>query len=205
MMQRNPFSTRFIKPGSLSFVFQEEDSLDNILHHFQKPQAQGAIVGPHGSGKSTLLETLDRHWSVLGIDCQRVRLTAQSRRKSIDWAPLSADALLVIDGFEQLGFWQQRWIRLRCWQKKARLLVTCHHDCGLPAVLRTTADWQLALQLASRLLGDDASAYETELRQIWKEEPGNVRDYFFRLYHWCESQGIYQGETDVLAAKRLSV
>ncbi len=205
MMQRNPFSTRFVRPGQISFVFPEADSLDTISAAMKPPQAEGAIVGPHGSGKSTLLETLSALWSKVGLVEQRVRLTASRKREPISLADLGADSLLVIDGFEQLPNWKQCWIRWRCKHKRTRLLVTTHADCGLPVVFRTQPDWPLALKLSAMLLACDITAYEQELYAIWSEEPGDIRAYFFRLYHWCELHGIYQSSGQSTGHQRLSV
>ncbi|PQO40296.1 hypothetical protein C5Y96_01610 [Blastopirellula marina] len=191
MMRRNPFSTRFTRPGEIPFVFPAGNSLETIIEAFQQPGAQGAIVGPHGSGKSTLLETLSEHWRKHGLVEQRVRLTASRKRETIPLSELDANSLLVIDGFEQLLYWKQRWIRWRCQQKRARLLVTTHGDCGLPVALRTQPDWALAYQLSSMLLACDVMAYEADLYAVWNEAPGDIRAYFFRLYHWCELHGIY--------------
>ncbi|QDU77047.1 hypothetical protein Pan97_41070 [Bremerella volcania] len=193
-MRRNPFSTRFTRPGEIPFVFPAGHSLESVIAAIEQPGAQGAIVGPHGSGKSSLLETLSQHWSKLGLIEQRVRLTASRKHEVIPLGDLDSDSLLVIDGFEQLAFWKQRWIRWRCQQKAVRLLVTTHGDCGLPVILITQPDWPLALKLSSMLLASDVTPYEADLRAVWEEDPGDIRDYFFRLYHWCELNGIYQSQ-----------
>lgn len=192
MMRRNPFSTRFTRPGEIPFVFPSGYSLDAIVTAFDHPAAQAAIVGPHGSGKSSLLETLSHKWAEVGLVEQRVRLTASRKRHPLRLGNLDATSLLVVDGFEQLSFWKQQWVRWRCKHKGARLLVTTHRDCGLPVVLRTQPDWTLALKLSSMLLGCDVTPYEVDLRAVWDEDPGDIRAYFFRLYHWCELNGIYQ-------------
>ncbi len=193
-MQRNPFSTRFTRPGQIPFQFTAGYSAESVWIAFAESGTQGAIVGPHGSGKSTLLEMLSPGWQARGLNEQRVRLTASRKRERIPWGTLDESSLLVIDGFEQLPWWRQHGIRFRCRQKQARLLVTCHANCGVPVLLRTTANWSLAFELASMLLACDATPYEHELCAIWQENPGNIRDFFFRLYHWCESHGIYQSE-----------
>ena len=193
-MQRNPFSTCFTRPGQIPFSFPAGVSADCCSAAFMKPGTQRAIIGPHGSGKSTLLELLSLKWKEHGLHEQRVRLTAARKRESISWDQLQENSILVIDGFEQLAWWRQRWVRARCWQKRARLLVTCHADCGVAVLLRTEASWPLAYELASRLLGGLITPYKDELHAIWEEEPGNIRDFFFRLYHWCELRGLYRSE-----------
>lgn len=205
MMRRNPFSTRFVRPGEIPFVFPAGYSLEAIVTSMQQPAAQAAIVGPHGSGKSTLLETLSQQWAKLGINEQRVRLTASRKREALPLAGLDADSLLVIDGFEQLSYWKQRWVRWRCQHKSARLLVTTHGDCGLPVILRTQPDWSLAFELSSMLLACDATPYEADLRAVWNEDPGDIRAYFFRLYHWCELHGIYLSQGQYAGRQGLPV
>lgn len=204
-MRRNPFSTRFTRPGQIPFQFSTGHSAGELCSAFASPDAQGAIIGPHGSGKSTLLEMLSSGWQDRGLIEQRVRLTAARKQKRILWDTLGENSLLVIDGFEQLAWWRQRWVRYRCRQKRIRLLVTCHADCGVPILLRTEATWPLAYALAGRLLPCDATSYEDQLHTIWQEEPGNIRDFFFRLYHWCESCGIYQSEQTVFTPQTFSI
>lgn len=205
MMRLNPFSTRFTRPGEIPFIYPAGHSLEAIVAAFQMPAAQGAIVGPHGSGKSTLLETLSQHWVKHGLTEQRVRLTASRKREPISLGTLDTDSLLVIDGFEQLPYWKQRWIRWRCQQRKARLLVTTHRDCGLPIILQTEPDWALAYELSSLLLACDVTPYEAELRSVWNEDPGDIRAYFFRLYHWCELHGIYLSSGQSAQQQKLPV
>lgn len=191
MMQRNPFSTCFTRPGRIRFVFPEGHDVDSLLTSLAEPRSQGAIVGPHGSGKSTLLEMLSAEWPKHGLTEQRVQLTASRRREAIAWRLLDDRSVLVIDGFEQLSLWRRWWIRVRCRQRKVRLLVTCHAPCGVPIILRTKPEWPLAFELVQSLLPCDASAYQADLKVIWDDSPGNIRDYLFRLYHWCESRELY--------------
>jgi len=205
MMQRNPFSTRFIRPGEVRFVFPAGYSQQSVLASLQNPSAQGAIVGPHGSGKSTLLEMLGQSWEEMGLVEQRVRLTASRKSGALTLGELDTNSILVIDGFEQLSLWKHWWIRWRCQHAGARLLVTTHQDCGLPIIVRTQPDWPLAYKLSAMLLDCDATPYEADLKAVWEEDPGDIRAYFFRLYHWCELHGIYQLSRPQADRKGLSV
>lgn len=64
----NPFSTRFLRPGSIDYRFHPTDecSADQILRLIDQAQ-YACIVGPHGTGKSTLLQSLrdqfPQHWN----------------------------------------------------------------------------------------------------------------------------------------------
>lgn len=191
MTRHNPFSTRFIRPGQIPFVFPPGQSAETLAQKLSAPAAQGAIVGPHGSGKSTLLETLAPQWPRLGLSEQRVRATATVRPR-IEPRSLTPQSILVVDGFEQLPWWRQRQLRWLCMRRKTRLLVTCHRPCGLEVLLQTEPTWELARQLTAKLFPGHISPYEEQLRQLWDQQPGDIREYFFRLYHFCESQGLYR-------------
>ncbi len=54
----NPFSTRHVRPGALSFLFARGDSTAALVEQLQRNGWRGQITGPHGAGKSTLLATL---------------------------------------------------------------------------------------------------------------------------------------------------
>src|SRR5262245_49587973 len=54
----NPFSTRFIRPGAIPFIFSAGESAESLVDHLRVNNWRGQIIGPHGSGKSTLLAAL---------------------------------------------------------------------------------------------------------------------------------------------------
>jgi len=53
----NPFSTRFVQPGAIPYLF-EAGSLAEVIGSFESQGRWGQIVGPHGSGKTTLLRAI---------------------------------------------------------------------------------------------------------------------------------------------------
>lgn len=58
----NPFSTRFIRPGAVTYHFPEGISAVGLTQQFlQQHLGRAAIVGPHGSGKTSLLYALSPH------------------------------------------------------------------------------------------------------------------------------------------------
>ena len=50
----NPFSTRFIRPGAIEYLFAPGQTADSLIDRLRHNQWRGQIIGPHGSGKSTL-------------------------------------------------------------------------------------------------------------------------------------------------------
>jgi len=56
--ESNPFSTRCVRPGALTYLFPPGETLDRVVERLIAKGWRGQILGPHGSGKSTLLATL---------------------------------------------------------------------------------------------------------------------------------------------------
>ena len=54
----NPFSTRFVRPGAISYLFEPGSSAADLIDRLAAHRWRGQIIGPHGCGKSTLLATL---------------------------------------------------------------------------------------------------------------------------------------------------
>jgi len=196
-MQHNPFSTRFIRPGKLSYQFENKDELTRIVGHFEVSKSQGAIVGPHGTGKTTLLETLSPYWNERGFIEQRVRPIAPENRIDIDWRAIHRHSLLVVDGFEQLTPPYRWWVRQRVRSKHARLLVTTHQENRLPTIFKASTSWERTLRISRMIFPGDSSSYERDWKSIWQASEGNVREYLFGLYHYCESHGLYASKSEL--------
>jgi len=192
-MRHNPFSSCFVKPGQLAFQFSNADAQRKIVDHFQAPGAQGAVIGPHGTGKSTLLKSLDESWRSLGLDVHQRRFTTECTAWS-KWPPLQSRTMLVVDGFEQLSWLARRKLRKSCERSGARLLVTCHHDCGVPVIYRTSVDWPLARSFCQRSIPEPLAQHEEEIAAVWKSSVGNMREFFFQMYHLCERNGWYRSD-----------
>src|SRR3989442_1545921 len=45
----NPFSTRFIRPGVIPFVFADGQSPETLVEQLRQHHWWGQIIGPHGS------------------------------------------------------------------------------------------------------------------------------------------------------------
>jgi len=56
--EANPFATRFVRPGSVPFLFAHQETVEQLVDRLGKARWYGQIVGPHGSGKSTLLASM---------------------------------------------------------------------------------------------------------------------------------------------------
>src|SRR4051794_34816207 len=109
----NPFATCWTRPGALQFRFPSAESAQQLLAKLASQNWRGAIVGPHGSGKSTLLAALKPLLSEAGCTVIAVALRDRQRQlprafvESITSLKPNQNGLLVLDGFEQLG-WKGR-------------------------------------------------------------------------------------------------
>lgn len=50
----NPFSTTFIRPGAIPFLFPNDQTIQDVVRQLAATDWWGQIIGPHGTGKSTL-------------------------------------------------------------------------------------------------------------------------------------------------------
>jgi len=77
----NPFSTRFIRPGAVEFLFPAGQTAETLVETLRQHAWQGQIIGPHGSGKSTLLAALVPALEAAGRKCVAARVQAFERMR----------------------------------------------------------------------------------------------------------------------------
>lgn len=197
-LPRNPFSTRFTRPGALPFYFNEGDDAARLLARLRRHNWFGQIVGPHGSGKSTLLAVLRPALADAGRDVTLVELRKDEGGLRHVWCQLfggqdtaerhrlSANTQVIIDGYEQLGWWA-RWLVVRgCRRRGCGLLVTAHDDSGLPILYTTRPRLELALALVRRLAPSADVIGEADVAAAWHEHRGDMRETLFSLYDLFE-------------------
>ncbi|MCY2973616.1 MAG: hypothetical protein NTW52_02995 [Planctomycetota bacterium] len=208
MIASNPFSTRYVQPGSISFQLRDGVTIEQLFQQFlQMPNRRAAIVGPHGSGKSSLLETMRKCIpSQFKVDSHR--LSSESTRRdrtgarwelaSERWGP---QTIVIIDGFEQVGWWAQYRMTRLVRNRESWLLVTAHSPMrGFPLLWKTERavddDDYVLRQL---LIGyDDDSDQSTEITVIdeamirWREvrlrHPTDMREALMEMYDWWEKK-----------------
>lgn len=182
----NPFSTRHVRPGAIPFLFPTGVSCELLLERLAVAGWRGQIIGPHGSGKSALLATLIAGIRTLGRDVELIELHDGQRRLPGALRGLSdlpAGALVVVDGYEQLAFWNRLRLRRFCGRKGLGLLVTAHGPVGLPTIFATSPDPALAQRIVQYLLGPQPWPIGLEdLQGRFTRHQGNVRDLLFELY-----------------------
>lgn len=186
----NAFATRFTRPGALPFFFGDDDSATAVVERFAARGFRGAIVGPHGSGKSTLVAELVPRLEAIGRRLRIIALHDGERRLPAGiMSNLQADDVLIVDGYEQLG-WPARWSLHRAVHRSgAGLLVTTHEPIRrLPTLLATRPSFELTQSLVERLVAASPGAAITaaDVRRAFDRHAGNVREVFFELYDLYE-------------------
>ena len=195
----NPFSTRFIRPGSLDYLFPAAqctpgEGVESLIERLGCNQWRGQIVGPHGSGKSTLLAALEPALHETGRVCWTVCLRDAQRAMPAGWVREAASShanQIVIDGFEQLSVWNRWRVRLCCRRRGWGLLVTAHRDVGLPGLFETTSDLPTAQAIVAQLLVAESVHLGPEVvAEHFQAAGGNLREALFRLYDvWERTAG----------------
>lgn len=192
--RENPFATRAVRPGAISFVFQAGGDAKSLVDQFLASGRRGQIVGPHGSGKSTLLAALADEFRARGIDVKLVELHDGCRTMP-EGVVVRPGEVLMVDGYEQLGFVARSMLAFDVARRHAGLLVTSHRDVRWPVVLPVLYATQSSPELTERLAGAllVASSHPEavtagEVRALFEAERGNLREVFFRLYDLYESR-----------------
>ena len=194
-MNPNPFATRFTAPGKVRYLAAAGHSAQ--LHEAWLQLGRvGVILGPHGCGKSTLLATLEDHWTrEHGYRVNRVSLHDGERTlpQALWQGDYHEHDLLIVDGYEQLG-WRARWQLQRLRRRSScGLLVTAHKEIRLPTLYRVEPDFAAFLAVVRHLLepvNDSQKAEDFLARHVpsaWEATCGNAREALFGLYDRWES------------------
>ncbi len=187
----NPFSTRWIRPGAIPFFFPPGESVDALIERLKQNRWRGAIVGRHGSGKSSLVAALLPRLKECGMRPSLATLHDGQRslpKGFLGRAEPDSKALLIIDGFEQLGVWARMRLYFFRWRTRCGLLVTSHAPTALPEVCRTDIDIALARRIVAHLDPLDAGTIATDLAARLEAHEENMRDVLFELYDRYEQR-----------------
>lgn len=182
----NPFSACCTRPGAIPYLFPQGQSAASLLEQLQADGWWGQILGPHGTGKSTLLAALIAAIQQSGRATILIELHDGARRLPGGLAPLSAltaGALVIVDGYEQLSRWSRWRLKRFCRERSLGLLVTTHRSVGLPLLCRTESSLALAQELIDQLSPGWASwVSRREVEERYAFHGGNLRELLFDLY-----------------------
>ena len=180
----NPFSTRHVRPGAIDYLFPPGTTAESLLARLEGNSWRGQIVGPHGSGKSALLATLIRAVEGSARQVRLVELHDGQRRLPRDFwrTDITPNTLVIVDGYEQLGFSSRFRLRGFCRKRGLGLLVTAHSSSGFPDLFRTAPDMATAVRLVEQLVDRDAPISADEIRERFSAHKGDIREVLFDLY-----------------------
>jgi hypothetical protein len=194
MRSSNPFATRFTRPGAIDYLFPPGQSAESLVDRLRSSGWWGEIVGPHGSGKSTLVAALVPALKAAGRNVLRYVITPDGGDRPECLAPagafafvagltLDADTQLILDGYERISWWWRRRIQVLCRKRGAGLLVTVHQSVGLPPVLQTDPNEQLAQRIVEKLLppGDNIIT-RADVSAAFAKHNGDLRETLFALF-----------------------
>jgi energy-coupling factor transporter ATP-binding protein EcfA2 len=189
----NPFATCWTRPGALPFRFADGQDAQSLVAQLAAKNWWGAIVGPHGSGKSTLLEALKPALSRVGRRVLAIALRDGQRRLPREFFDafvvrrVERNSLVLIDGYEQLG-WLERLRLARCCRRAgAGLLVTAHAPTRLPTLIQLAPNQRLIEQLVADLCVEVSTPIAAEdVAASHACHDSNVREIFFDLYDHYE-------------------
>jgi len=191
----NPFATRWVRPGALPYIFAEGSSAMRVIEKLQQNCWRGSIVGPHGTGKSTLLVELARQLARAHRDVEMITLHNGQRRLPAEfWYAIVAkpQCVIVVDGFEQLGWWPRRRLIWSCRREGRGLLISVHHEnatAGLPVIHRTCGDLAIVQHLVDLELPSHQGVIGADdVSRSFRSRDGNVREVMFDLYDLFEQR-----------------
>ena len=185
----NPFSTRFTRPGAIPYIFSPGTSCNALRKRLAELSWTAQVIGPHGSGKSTLIHQLSAAFAQVDREVVLVTLNDRQRKLPItrtDSRLWNDETLVIIDGFEQLNWWNRLWLQQICGKRRAGLLVTAHTDVGLPTLEETTVCLKTAKTIVAHLSTGQCPVADDLLADYLRKHNGNMREVLFGLYDQYE-------------------
>jgi ABC-type cobalamin/Fe3+-siderophores transport system ATPase subunit len=173
-------------------LFENGETADALVERLGACGWWGQIVGPHGSGKSTLLASLLPQIEAAGRSVLLLELHQGERRlPRVDWSRMSDRTMLVVDGYEQLGWWSRLWLKSHCRRSRCGLLITAHADMGLPMLFRPKPSEELARRIVAQLIPtDNPPVSNADVASAFAKAQGNLRETLFTLFD------VYQAQRD---------
>ena len=175
--QDNPF--RVDRVTALPFIGKD---LARLSRRFESLDCRAAIVGGEGSGKSTLMQAIGSSLAAEGTQVIVVGLPASAsnsaKQAAARQAARAADSAIVLfDGFEQLGLWHRRRV-LRC----PRLVITAHAVTGIATLTRLRPRWSTFERLLNALMCEVLPGTRAFALARFEAYDGDARQTFFDLY-----------------------
>lgn len=185
---QNPFRVQRIE----AIPYRAPDFDWDAFHaRLEAQRFRGAIVGPHGSGKTTLLLEAQAHLAARGIPVRYAFLNDATPRRAYQARTAlrntPPDAVLFLDGAEQLDPVTWHWLRWRTRQLRG-FVITVHRPGRLPALHTTRTGETLLKELLMHLLPHHWEHHWPRAQAHFDRCHGNIREVFFALYDDCAGE-----------------
>ncbi len=184
----NPFSVQRL--DQLVYRAEDFDGLE-LLDRWSRLGRRGLLVGPKGRGKTTLLEqlqkTLEARHEIFSITLKEGESTlAAAMRRRLD--QISPQAVIVVDGLEQLNPWSWWRVRRRI-PFAGGILATSHRAGRLPTLRSCETTTALLQQLVDALAPRLGLSYR-KLEDLFRRHQGNLRTALLELYDRFSMVGV---------------
>ena len=188
----NPFATRFTRPGILAPLdaVGAPLDLDGVLERLVALGGSCSIEGLHGRGKTTALLALANRADHRGlaVAVQRVRSIRDLVRVCCSLIRLPPGGTLFIDGWESLGWFSCRLVRLLVTLHARHLVVTSHRPSGLPLLMQCRTSPRLLTMLVAHLPDHGPMIDARDVDDAFDRHGGNLRESLYDLYDRFESR-----------------
>lgn len=178
----NPFATDRVERVLAYRPEWMGTSWEEIDNRWQQCGRRAALVGPHGVGKTTFIDAWIRRFS----DQQILRLFLNREKPTLtenSWLALTdvQTKLVVLDGEEQLGWYQRRKFYQMTAEAKG-LLVSRHRVGKLPLLMKFNSNIEILHLCVKELAPDYYEQLNPDLSRWWKVYRGNIREILLRCY-----------------------
>ncbi len=201
-MQPNPFSTRYIQPGAISYECFEGGNVTRLAERIVSlPSKRGSIIGPHGSGKSTLVASLVSEIGCIKPQYQIHQLrfsTDRSASRSLHKAvrKWTRGSIAILDGYEQLKVWSRVMVEWTARFRSVCILATAHQPIrGFETIWETSVNESSSRWVVEKLLQQSGSL--DQMRELLQSDDWarsrakhgqNLRESLFDMYDWWQQK-----------------
>jgi predicted ATPase len=188
----NPFSTRNWQAGVIDYIFESGVDCRVILERLTTAGGVGQIVGEHGTGKSTLIESLAKFFIQQELNVQKITINSTQKKLPQDFLlslqQINTSTIYILDGYEQLSLLSRIRLRRKNWHNSAGFIFTTHKPATfIPVIYKTTSQPKIFQNLVQNMIKNtNFKINNDQITQILKNENGNFRNSFFKLYDLFE-------------------
>jgi hypothetical protein len=187
---RNPFATRYTRPGAIPPLDTGGRPLDlESLAKALSAAGAAALQGAHGHGKTTLLVALADTLAAAGrrVRVLRMRGVREAWEAVVALAVEPAETAVFVDGWERLGV-GGRALAALARHRRGPLLVTAHAPVGLPVLRHCTTSVAMLRAIVARLPDHGGLIDDDDVARAFHRHGGDLRESLADLYDRVEGR-----------------